>query len=89
MVIVLIQKILITKRVRRFLIWYANIYVKIKVLIAGNHDWWALKNIKDKVKDYGIIYLEDEEEFIDGKLIYGSPWTPNFNDWFLRKTDLN
>lgn len=74
------------KEFEDFLIWYANIYVKNKVLIAGNHDWWALKKYnKDKVKDYGIIYLEDEEEFIDGKLIYGSPWTPNFNDWFFTK----
>lgn len=69
-----------------FLQWYANIYVKNKVLIAGNHDWWALKKYnKDKVKDYGIIYLEDSEEYVDGKLIYGSPWTPNFGEWYFMK----
>lgn len=69
-----------------FLQWYANIYVKNKVLIAGNHDWWALKKYnKDKVKDYGIIYLEDEEEYVDGKLIYGSPWTPTFCNWHFMK----
>lgn len=74
------------KEFENFLLWYANIYVKNKVLIAGNHDWWALKKYnKDKVKDYGIIYLEDEEEYVDGMLIYGSPWTPNFNDWYFMK----
>ena len=69
-----------------FLLWYANIYVKNKVLIAGNHDWWAMKKYNiDKVKDHGIIYLEHEEELVDGKLIFGSPYVPTFGDWFFMK----
>lgn len=69
-----------------FLLWYANIYVKNKVLIAGNHDWWATKKYNvDKVKDHGIIYLDHEEELVDGKLIFGSPYVPTFGDWFFMK----
>lgn len=70
----------------KFLQWYANIYVKNKVLIAGNHDWWATKKYNvDKVKDYGIIYLNHEEEYVDGKLIFGSPYTPTFGQWHFMK----
>lgn len=74
------------KEFEDFLSWYANIYVKNKVLIAGNHDWWATKSYnRDKVKDHGIIYLEHEEELVDGKLIFGSPYTPTFGDWSFMK----
>jgi hypothetical protein len=69
-----------------FLIWYANLPIKHKILIAGNHDCWAIKKYNiDKVKDHGIIYLEHEYFELEGRLIFGSPYTPTFHDWHFMK----
>lgn len=69
-----------------FVHWFANLPIKHKVLIAGNHDAWALKQYnKDKLKDLGIIYLEHEYCEIENKLIFGSPYTPTFGQWYFMK----
>lgn len=69
-----------------FIEWFANLPIKHKILIAGNHDAWALKQYnKNKIKNLGIIYLEHEFEFIEGKLIFGSPYTPTFGNWHFMK----
>lgn len=69
-----------------FLLWYANLDIKNKILIPGNHDAWAMKKYNiDKVKDYGIIYLDHEEKYVDGNLIFGSPYTPTFGEWYFMK----
>lgn len=58
---------------------------KHKILIAGNHDWVFERN-KEKAEEIlqevgGITYLQDREVQIDGLRIYGSPWSPRFNNW--------
>jgi Icc-related predicted phosphoesterase len=70
----------------RFIEWYSKLPIKHKVLIAGNHDAWAMKKYnKDKVKSLGIIYLEHEFELIENKLMFGSPYTPTFGNWYFMK----
>lgn len=69
-----------------FISWYSQLPVKNKVLIAGNHDAWALKQYnRDKVKDYDIIYLEHEYHEIENILLFGSPYTPTFGNWHFMK----
>lgn len=70
-----------------FLEWYISYPVKHKILIAGNHDAWATKkyNVERIKKETDIIYLDHEYIEINGKLIFGSPYTPPFGDWhFMR-----
>lgn len=69
-----------------FILWYANLPVKHKILIAGNHDGWSMKNYNlEKVKSLGITYLEHEYHEIDGVLFFGSPYTPTFGQWYHMK----
>lgn len=69
-----------------FFDWFSNLNIKYKVLIAGNHDAWATKLYnREKLKEAGIIYLEDEYTTIEGIKIFGSPYTPNFGDWYFMK----
>jgi Icc-related predicted phosphoesterase len=65
-----------------FIYWFSNLPIKYKVLIAGNHDAWGIKKYNnDKIKDLGIIYLDHEYAEIENRLIFGSPYTPTFNNW--------
>ena len=69
-----------------FIYWFYKLDIKHKVLISGNHDAWGTKQYNiDKVKDSGIIYLEHEYAEIEGKLIFGSPYTCTFNNWYFMK----
>ncbi len=66
-----------------FIKWYSDLPIKNKILIAGNHDAWSMKKYnKDKVKDLGIVYLEHEYYQLDDLLLFGSPMTPNFGNWY-------
>jgi len=70
----------------RFIEWFSQLPIKHKILIAGNHDAWAMKKYNiDKVKSLEIIYLEHEYCDIQGQLIFGSPYTPTFGNWYFMK----
>jgi Icc-related predicted phosphoesterase len=73
---------------RDFLNWYASLPIKYKILIAGNHDalafHWNTK-FKELCKELNIIYLENESVIIDGIKIWGSPYAPQFGDWYFMK----
>jgi Icc-related predicted phosphoesterase len=60
---------------------------KIIIVVAGNHDFYLEKIGKKKCKQFfsPIIYLEDDVIDIEGIKIYGSPWSPKFNDWAFMK----
>lgn len=71
---------------RDFINWYACLPIKHKILIAGNHDAYATKRYnRDICKELGIIYLEDDYVEIEGKTIFGSPWSPTFGNWYFMK----
>lgn len=62
--------------------WFSKHPHKHKIWIAGNHDrliekWPEIANGWFK----GCIYLENTSATIDGVKFYGSPVTPEFNNW--------
>jgi Icc-related predicted phosphoesterase len=70
----------------RFIEWVINLDIKHKILIAGNHDAWATKKYnRDYIKDKGIIYLEHEYYELEGRVLFGSPYTPTFGNWYFMK----
>ena len=74
--------------VRSFLLWYSNLNIPLKLMIAGNHDSSIeakLIKSKDILRDYSIMYLEDEMIEIEGLRIWGSPCTPTFNNWSFNR----
>lgn len=80
---------------REFLAWAGRqAYTKI-VFIAGNHDGY-IQNNSDKYMDYKsfypvlggttfnkLTYLEDSGCEFEGLKIWGTPWTPEFFDWYF------
>lgn len=73
--------------VREFIDWYKELPIKYKVYIAGNHDTSIEKKLvtKKDFEDNGIIYLENEYITIEGIKLFGSPHTPQFNNWAFMK----
>jgi len=73
---------------RDFILWFANLPIKHKIFVAGNHSSFVFHNRKEvnKIcKDLNIIYLENEFVEIEGIKIWGSPITPNFGNWWFMK----
>ena len=69
-----------------FKIWFLDLPIKNKILIAGNHDAWATKRYNiDDLKSQNVIYLEHEAAIVEGKTIFGSPYTPTFGNWHFMK----
>jgi predicted phosphodiesterase len=71
------------RQLKLFSDWFSQFPHKYKILIAGNHDWIFQTNYYEAlyILDPSITYLEDSLVEIEGLRIYGSPWTPVFNDW--------
>lgn len=70
-----------------FVDWFCELPIKHKIMIAGNHSAALTKKYnKDMLKDMGIIYLEDSSIEIEGRTIFGSPWSPTFNNWHFMKS---
>jgi len=70
-----------------FLSWFAALEIKHKVLIAGNHDAFAIfLKFKELCIGLGVTYLENTEVVIDGLKIWGSPYTPQFGNWHFMKS---
>lgn len=64
-----------------FLDWFAVQPAKQRVLIAGNHDFWAAEepnSFRQEASQRNIHYLENEEITLLGLRIWGSPVTPYF-----------
>lgn len=62
--------------------WLGTLPHKYKIFVAGNHDFlFQTQPGLAKVMMTNCIYLQDEQIEIEGLKIYGSPWTPFFNDW--------
>lgn len=68
---------------KRFADWFESLPHKVKIFVAGNHDWaFQLENetaVTLLSKD--VSYLQDSSPVIRGLKIYGSPWQPRFFDW--------
>lgn len=67
--------------------WFGQQDFKHKIYGAGNHDTYIEHIGKDMTKSLftNVTYLEDEMIEIEGLRIYGSPWSPAFNQWSFMK----
>lgn len=74
-----------SSELRKFVKWLDSIKIKIKIVIAGNHDGFIYNCNKDarKMLEGHCIYLENSGCTINKIKFYGSPITPTFNDWFF------
>jgi predicted phosphodiesterase len=82
-----------------FVTWARQQPFKYKVIIAGNHDLILEETIGKQLvggirsgviaePQEDVIYLEDTMVEIEGKKIYGTPWSRPFYDWaFMRQEE--
>lgn len=63
--------------------WIRGLPHRVKVVIAGNHDWCFVREpaAARALLGDGVIYLEDAAAVIDGMRVWGSPWQPTFGRW--------
>ncbi|MEN9361781.1 MAG: hypothetical protein RL095_3316 [Verrucomicrobiota bacterium] len=67
-----------------FLKWFAVQPARVKILVAGNHDFYCQNfpaETRDLCGEAGVIYLQDEEARAGSLRVWGSPWQPEFGDW--------
>lgn len=68
--------------------WLGSVKHKYKyiIVVAGNHDFlFQLEPSLAKAMMTNAIYLQDSMVEIEGRKIYGSPWTNEFRNWaFMR-----
>ena len=70
-----------------FIDWYKILDIPYKIFVAGNHETSIERGLitKEYFEQFGIIYLENNFVIIEGLKVYGSPVTPQFNDWAFMK----
>lgn len=63
--------------------WLGTLNFKHVVVIGGNHDFFTQECNKKDLKYFftNAIYLENESIQIEGIKIFGSPYSPKFNNW--------
>lgn len=73
----------------KFLNWLEKQPYKHKIYVPGNHDWMAERNTsltKSECASRDIILLNDSGIDIEGIKIWGSPITPEFNNWAFNRS---
>lgn len=70
-----------------FLDWYQSLDFDFKILIGGNHDFFAAEQSErfNKILPENIIYLNDSGTSIKGINIWGSPVQPDLVGWAFGK----
>ena len=66
--------------------WLGRLPHKYKIVIAGNHDFYA-ENHPEETRQIlsNAIYLNDSGVLIEGLNIWGSPISPTFHHWAFMK----
>ena len=60
--------------------WFSKQPHTVKIFVPGNHDsdtFWSGWDADEE----GYYVLIDEALQINGRIFYGSPWTPTYGDW--------
>jgi len=67
----------------RFILWYAQLPIKHKIFVPGNHDTSLFEGPQNRAvfKEQGIHLLNEDETEIEGVRFFGSPWVPRYGDW--------
>jgi Icc-related predicted phosphoesterase len=75
------------KEVSNFLNWFSELPINYKVFVAGNHDTCIEAGLitKEEMKKRGIDYLCNESVFCGDYKVWGSPYTPTYNNWSFQK----
>lgn len=76
------------KEVKDFLNWFESQPHPNKIFIAGNHDFYLEQtdaSVIKKIIPPGVVYLKDKGTIVEGLSIWGSPYTPWFNNWAFSK----
>jgi hypothetical protein len=63
--------------------WIRALPHRIKIVVAGNHDW-AFVHAPDEARRLlgeDILYLQDAAAEVGGLRVWGSPWQPEYCDW--------
>lgn len=72
-----------------FVNWFEKLKYPHKIVIPGNHDIFCENNpffCKELFRERGAVLLIDEMIEVNGLKIYGTPWSPEFNNWaFMEK----
>jgi len=70
-----------------FLLWYKNLEFDTKILIGGNHDFFAAEESEQfaKLLPKEITYLNDSGFDLNGIKIWGSPVQPDLVGWAFGK----
>jgi Icc-related predicted phosphoesterase len=69
---------------KSFIDFYSKFPHKHKIVIPGNHDFWAERypeDVKQKFKEKNIHFLIQRSVVIEGIKFYGDPYQPWFYDW--------
>ncbi len=67
--------------VKDFVLWFAGLNFKYKILVAGNHDRFIRKKkpeFLELINSHNIAYLENSLIRINGFSIFGSPFSLNY-----------
>ena len=69
--------------------WLGIIPAKHKIVVGGNHDTYLEFLGKDECKRLltNCTYLENEFLYLEGFKIWGSPFSPFFNNWSFMRYD--
>lgn len=66
--------------------WLGRLPHQHKIIIAGNHDlYFEEEPVKAKLLITNAIYLEDSGITIEGLKIWGSPISPNYQNWAFNR----
>jgi Icc-related predicted phosphoesterase len=72
-----------------FLKWFNMHPHRIKIFVAGNHDWLFERDpglVQTLLKGFpDLIYLQDSSVEIDGLKVHGSPVSPRFYNWAFNR----
>lgn len=78
--------------IMNFLTWFEVQPFKYKLFIAGNHDLLCQDDpqlFQGLLEGFPtILYLQEQEEIIDGIKFYGTPWVKQYYNWaFMEEED--
>jgi len=70
-----------------FLLWYKDLNFERKILIGGNHDFFADEEAErfKELLPMEVSYLNDSQIIINGIKIWGSPVSPDMTGWAFGK----
>jgi Icc-related predicted phosphoesterase len=71
--------------VLKFNSWLGTLPHELKICIAGNHDGFMESHNLGRNLITNAVYLENELLEYEGLRIWGSPITPEFNNWFFMR----